>query len=142
MLNRSKFGTLSVSLLFAVTFLATIPATARGAAPILLQGDGLRIVFSNEEPGALKIALEAFKKDFVNVMGTAPIVVNEMDADTSRPEIVIINRASGGIAAPEDKARELDGFESHRVYADAFPKSFSACHPCITGLHGSRSGRT
>jgi len=102
-----------------MTLLAAIPVDARSAAPILIDGNDLRIVFSDEEPGALKIALEAFRKDFVNVMGAEPTVVNEMDADTSRPEIVIINRASGGLTAPADKARELDGFESHRIYADA-----------------------
>jgi len=113
-----KILALSLSLLFAATLLAATPANAGEPVPILLESSDLRIVFSDEESGPLKIALEAFKKDFVAVMGTEPTVVSEMDADTSRPEIVIINRASGGLSVPSGKARELDGFESHRIYAD------------------------
>jgi len=87
-------------------------------APIVLDAKNLKIVFSDKEPGSLKIALKAFRKDFASVMGTEPMVVNEMDADRSQPEIVIVNRASGTLAVPPGKARELDGFESHRIYAD------------------------
>jgi len=96
-----------------------LSASSPAPASILLESNNLKIVFSDKEPGPLKIALEAFKKDFVNVMGTEPTVVNKMDADNSQPEIVIINRASGVFAVPSDKVRPLDGFESHRIYADA-----------------------
>jgi len=114
-----KILALSLTLLFAATLFLTMPVNARELSPILLESSNLRIVFSDKESGPLKLALEAFKKDFINVMGTEPTVVNKMDADNSRTEIVIINRASGALAAPSDKTRELDGFESHRIYADA-----------------------
>ena len=58
-------------------------------------------------------------KDFVSVMGAEPTIVNEMNDDNSQPEIVIVNRASGALTVPSDKVKELDGFESHRIYADA-----------------------
>ena len=121
MLTGNKISTISLSFLFAVALLSAIPVNARSVeqAPILLERNDLKIVFSNKEPGPLKIALKAFMKDFVSVMGTEPVVVNEMDADNSQPEIVILNRASGTLAGPSGKARELDGFESHRIYADA-----------------------
>lgn len=114
-----KILALSLTLLFAATLFLTMPVNAREPSPILLESSNLRIVFSDKESGPLKLALEAFKKDFINVMGTEPTVVNKMDADNSRTEIVIINRASGALTVPSDKARELDGFESHRIYADA-----------------------
>ena len=88
------------------------------AKPINLTKHNVKIVFSEQEPGSLKIALEAFRKDFLNVMGVKPIVVNSMDTDISQPEIVIINRASGALRMPFDKTIRLDGFESHRIYAD------------------------
>jgi hypothetical protein len=79
----------------------------------------VRIVFSDEEPGPLEVALDALKKDFVKVLGAEPLVVNGMDDDISQPEIVILNRASKALRAPVDQIRKLDGFESHRIYADA-----------------------
>ena len=88
------------------------------ASAITLRGDGLHVVLSEEEPGPLKIALDALKRDLENVLGVEPVVVSETDPDTSRPEIVIVNRASGAVTVPPGKARDLDGFESHRVHAD------------------------
>jgi hypothetical protein len=85
---------------------------------IVLDGDNFRIIVSDKEPEPLKIALEALKKDFASVMGAEPVIAGRMNADKSQPEIVIINRASGLLTVPSNKARELDGFESHRVYAD------------------------
>jgi quercetin dioxygenase-like cupin family protein len=118
MLTFDKTSRFTLPLLLAVALLAALPACSKNGDPIVLEKGDLRIVFSDTEPGALKIALEAFRKDFVSVMGSEPVIVNEMDADTSTPEIVIVNRASGGLTVPPDHARELDGFESHRIYAD------------------------
>jgi quercetin dioxygenase-like cupin family protein len=119
MLTHDKTSKFSVPLLLAVLLLPGLPACANSGDSIVLDHDNLRIVFADEESGPLRIALEAFAKDFQNVMGTQPTVVDMMDADTSRPEIVIINRTSGALAVPAGKARELDGFESHRIYTDA-----------------------
>jgi hypothetical protein len=116
MSQHSKISVLPI--LIAATILLVIPTQVFAAEPLLLEGDTLKIVFSDKESGALKLALKAFKKDFVQVMGKKPTVVDEMDADTSQPEIVIVNRASGAMAVPPGKAKELDGFESHRIYAD------------------------
>ncbi|MGD9265428.1 MAG: glycosyl hydrolase 115 family protein [Lysobacterales bacterium] len=115
--HGKKSPVLSVSLLLATALLPGL-AHAEESLPVVLENNRFTIVFSDAEPGALKLALQAFRKDFVHVMGDAPAVVNEMDEDTSRAEIVIVNRASGALAVPPGKARELDGFESHRVYAD------------------------
>ncbi len=121
MLTVNKFSTRTFSLLFIAASLIISPVQANPdkPTPIVLKSSKLTIVFSDKEPGPLKIALEAFKKDFVSVLGTEPAVAGEMSADRSQPEIIIINRASGALEVPTGKARMLDGFESHRVYADA-----------------------
>jgi hypothetical protein len=120
MLKANRISTLFSSLLFAITLVSAISAQASPteAAPLIFEGTNLKIVFSELEPEPLKIALKAFKKDFVSVMSAEPTIVGEMDEDRSRPEIVIINRASGALAVPPGKVRLLDGFESHRIYAD------------------------
>ncbi len=120
MFRRNKISTIILTSLLAGTMLLGKPGIAQSgqAESIILKGNDLKIVFSNNEPGPLKIALHAFLKDFVNVMGSEPVVVSEMSADNSQPEIVIVNRASGALAVPSDKVMKLDGFESHRVYAD------------------------
>ena len=94
------------------------PLKAYDAEPIRLEKNKIRIVFSDKEPGPLKIALQALKKDFLRVMETEPVVSDTMDIDNSQPEIVIVNRGSGALQVPFNKVRTLDGFESHRVYAD------------------------
>jgi len=94
------------------------PLGAYYAEPIRLEQNHIRIVFSDKEPDPVKIAFEALKKDFMRVMGTEPEVAETMDADRLQPEIVIVNRATGTLEVPADQVRPLDGFESHRVYAD------------------------
>jgi hypothetical protein len=78
----------------------------------------LTIVISDKEDGPIKIALNALLKDFKSVMNFEPKVVDKMSAQSDVTEIVIVNRASGLLSVPSDKVLELDGFESHRVYAD------------------------
>ncbi|MCX6335668.1 MAG: glycosyl hydrolase 115 family protein [Bacteroidia bacterium] len=85
---------------------------------IRLEKNKFRIVFSDKEPEPLKIALEAFKKDFSRVMVAVPEVVEKSDKNNLIPEIVIVNRSSGALDIPLRKDKEPDGFESHRVYAD------------------------
>ncbi len=85
---------------------------------LILEKNKIRIVFSDQESGPLKIAVESLKKDLIRVMDTDPAMAGEMDRNTSHAEIVIINRASGALEVPPEIKKELDGFESHRVYAD------------------------
>jgi hypothetical protein len=121
MINNNKISNVSFLLLLAVTLLFRYSANAGQPSDkgMLFKGNDIRIVFSDEEDGPLKIALNAFLKDFVSVVGTKPSVENKIDTAISKPVIVIVNRSSGHLAVPPDKARPLDGFESHRIYADA-----------------------
>ncbi len=103
-----------------IILLVTVPIYSNSDrnGVIRLEKDKFRIVFSDKEPEPLKIALEAFKRDFSKVMGAVPAVVEISDKNNSIPEIVIVNRSSGALDVPFRKDKELDGFESHRVYAD------------------------
>ncbi len=96
-----------------------VPAIgANDSGFISLKKNNFKIVFSQNEAGPLKIALEALKNDFRRVMEFEPVVVNNVDEDSKIPEIVIVNRASGALDMPVNKNKKLDGFESHRVYTD------------------------
>ncbi len=107
-------------LFLLLTMITAIPVFAGNSDTgfIKLEKNNFKIVSSDKEPGALKIALEALKKDFDHVMGFVPDMVGETDKDKAIPEIVIINRASGALKIPNRINKELDGFESHRIYAD------------------------
>lgn len=105
-----------VLLIFLTTVVSAYP-TQKGN--ITLKPDNFKIVFSGQEPGPLIIALAALKKDFVNVMGAEPTVVERLGEGKTVPQLVIVNRGSGALSVPSNKNKELDGFESHRVYADS-----------------------
>ncbi len=120
MYKRKTFLTVFASLLLVLNFLlgCDVNKPSKSLEGISLKSNDFKVVFSDNEAGPLKIATEALKKDFVSVMGIEPEFVNEMDSDKSKPEIVIINRSSGFLTVPSDKLKKLDGFESHRIYAD------------------------
>ncbi|MCP4455064.1 MAG: hypothetical protein GY809_26685, partial [Planctomycetes bacterium] len=111
---------ISLTFLWAVVLPFAVPVQVQActAAPIRLDKGCIRIVFSDKEPAPLKIALQALRRDFRQVMDTDPAVADTMDMDTSRPEIVIVNRGSGALAVPPNRVKPLNGFESHRVHAD------------------------
>lgn len=69
-----------------------------------LTADNVTIVMSEEESGPVKLAVEALQRDFQKVLGYKPTIVSTPGI-TNGVELIINN---GG----------LDGFESHRVYAD------------------------
>ena len=113
--NKSSAFT---AFLWTLVLASAFPLGALCAEPISLEKNHIRIVFSDKEPGPVKIAFEALKKDFRRVMDTEPVVAETMNADRSQPEIVIVNRATRALEVPSDGVKPLDGFESHRVYAD------------------------
>ncbi len=119
-IHMRKICGFGLSSLFALSLLLSISGKAcvSGSEQLTLEKNKIRIVFSDQEAGPLKIALEALKKDFLSVMDTDPVLVGEMDQDKSQVEIVVVNRASGHLKVPSILQKDLDGFESHRVYAD------------------------
>jgi hypothetical protein len=87
-------------------------------ARICLEKDHIRLVYSEKEEGPLLLAVEALKKDLENVLDTKPELAGKMNSDIRQTEIVIVNRSSGNIKIPSAHQKELDGFESHRVYVN------------------------
>ena len=69
-----------------------------------LAADNVCIVMPEQESGPVKLAVEALQRDFQKVLGYKPTIVST-PGTTNGVELIITN---GG----------LDGFESHRVYAD------------------------
>ena len=85
---------------------------------VVLKKDHMKIVFSGEEDGPLKLAVNALAKDISSVMNSEPVIAGKMDRDTDVTEIVVVNASSGKVKIPSKHLKDLDGFESHRVYAD------------------------
>ena len=100
--KKNKISTVALSLLIAVLFLFAFSnnAYSTNSDPIILKKDNFKIVFSDEESGALKLAVDALRKDFVSVMGIKPQIIDEMGSDNSQLEIVIVNHSSGKTAVP------------------------------------------
>ena len=84
----------------------------------LLIDKNTRIVISDQEEAPLIMAFNAFKEDFDSVFGTEPGVFSKPNSSRSVTEIVIVNLASGKTQIQDNQLRPLDGWESHRVYAD------------------------
>ena len=107
-------------LLFAFAFLFSFNLSAKYAklGKITIKKNNFCIVFSSKEDGPLNLAFEVLQNDFLRVLGSKATVVNELNNDYSTTSIVIVNRTSGLINAPQSAERKLDGYESHRVYAD------------------------
>lgn len=113
---RMKSLLLVVSIQLITFSLNAIPIEGK---VMKLSKNELTIVFSDKEEGPIKIALNALLRDFGSVMNFEPKVLNKMSDEIDATEIVIVNRESGLLSVPSDKVLELDGFESHRVYADS-----------------------
>ena len=75
------------------------------------------IVVPQGESSQVKLAIEALQRDFQKVMGFKPAIVNTLGT-TEGIELVIVNQATDGVQVLEAQ-KELTGFESHAVYADA-----------------------
>lgn len=116
---KEKSGKVRVVLINLLLILAVfIQESCTGSNEVILKKDKIRIVISEQEPGPLKLALKALEKDFMHVMDTEPVRAGMIDGDKTMTEIVIINRASDALKVPTGLLKSLDGFESHRVYAD------------------------
>ncbi len=101
--------------LFALLILNMFQGTWLGGQ-VTLEKNNYRIVFSEKEEEPLRLALKALERDLASILGNNPVVVDTLNQDTTETEIVIINITSGHTKVPSSHLRELDGFESHRVY--------------------------
>ncbi len=83
---------------------------------LMLQKGHVTIVVPDAECSPVKLAVEALQRDFQKVLGFMPPVVSTAGT-TDGVELVVANGAVEG--SPVNSPAALDGFESHRVYADA-----------------------
>ncbi len=76
-------------LMFVLMMFLVFPISARSndAGNIKLEVNKFKIVFSDDEPEALKIALEALKKDFLNVMGSALSLFRKLTKTSRRQRL-------------------------------------------------------
>jgi hypothetical protein len=116
--NASGIKTIMLLILIQL-FTVAISANSIEGKAIQFGKKDLVIVISDKEEEPIKIALNALLRDFKGVMNFEPVVNGLMDNKVNVTEVVIVNRESALLSVPSDKVLELDGFESHRVYADS-----------------------
>lgn len=99
-----------------VAALSLLPSRRAAAADLMFDksNGGVTIEIAPDEDAPVRLAAEALCRDFGKVMGVEAEINGQANAN---PRLIVINEATGGhdgIAG----VKELDGFESHRVYAD------------------------
>lgn len=82
---------------------------------LVLRRGKFEIVIAENEAAPVRLAAQTLQRDFQTVMGFKPGLVSS-PAGKDRIEIIVVNEET---ARSTDGLRALDGFESHRVYADA-----------------------
>lgn len=93
--------------------------TFAGMDSLVLSEGGFRIVVSAEEPFPVRLAAETLQRDFRSVMDFSPSIVSVPDdGEAGITELVVVDESVPGSYPIKSVLRPLDGFESHRIYAD------------------------
>ncbi len=100
----------------ALFLVSSYPVLAKDE--IMLQAGKFSIILSDKEPSALKLAVETLRRDFLNVTGTKPSLQSKLSAKDESPVLVVVNRETNGLKLALEGMPPLEGFESHRVWAD------------------------
>lgn len=103
---------------FVFSFLLSCVCSCTSAHPFTLDPGELKIVLADDEPQALRLAVETLCEDFEKVTGKTPEIVSSLDSAAGHCALVVVNRESNAIGLPAEQLRPLDGFESHRVWLD------------------------
>jgi len=108
---------------FALLLLAIMPAVhAYSSEQLTLESGNCWIRVSSQESSQVLLAVQALQKDFKKVLGYTPSIFRT-DGDRTGYRIVIINEATENSKTFISELKELDDFESHRVYVDATSNS-------------------
>lgn len=115
-MNRKLFGCFAAGLLtFALTIVGAAEAVAKQAS-LVLKKDNFRIVMAQDEESPVRLAVATLQEDFQKVMGWMPPI---SDAPGQKGiDIVVVNESLSNPVVALSGLKALDGFESHRVYAD------------------------
>ncbi len=98
--------------------LAAVAGAMAKPAGMTLKKDNFRIVVAEDEVEPVKLAVETLRRDFHRVMHFIPEVADKTGTQAGI-EIVVVNESLEHPVVDVAGLRPLDGFESHRVYADA-----------------------
>ncbi|UKK51672.1 glycosyl hydrolase 115 family protein [Prevotella sp. E13-17] len=85
---------------------------------LTLAKGNVTIIVPEEECSQVKLAVEALQRDFEKVLGFRPEIASTA-GQTSGVELLVANMSTKGVEQLLPEAKETDGYESHRVYADA-----------------------
>ena len=85
---------------------------------LTLAKGNVTIIVPEEECSQVKLAIEALQRDFEKVLGFRPEIASTA-GQTSGVELLVANMSTKGVEQLLPEAKETDGYESHRVYADA-----------------------
>lgn len=112
---------------FILLLLLLLPAVSSSIAQE--SGNGINIENGNawiqvpsSEKSQVVLAVQALQKDFKKVLNFTPAIVRT-SSTREGVRIVVVNEENPDGQALIDNPRELDGFESHRVYVDAASNS-------------------
>ena len=121
MLHFSLFKLREMKLIFLFMFLiafASLSLADDENNTISIEKDNVWIRVSSSEKSQVMLAVQALQKDFRKVMSFTPEIVKSSETKDGL-RIVVINDDTPDSRAFIDSPRELDDFESHRVYVDA-----------------------
>lgn len=103
-------------ILFFLPIVALICAQESGGN-IVIEKDNAWIRVPANEKSQVMLAVQALQKDFKKVMNFTPAIVQSGETGTGL-RIVVVNDENPDGRALIDNPRDLDDFESHRVYVD------------------------
>ncbi len=111
-------NSISIRLLACLFCFSVVCQFVVGANPVVLKKNGVTVVIAENEDEPIKRAVGDLNRDFVKVLRTSPLVRNSITKGKS-VQIIVVNEASGAFQVDKNKLKELDGFESHRIYVVA-----------------------
>lgn len=86
---------------------------------LILRPGNFALVVPDGECGPVRLAAETLSRDFEKVMGYRPEVRKQPATGQGFIDLVVANEATAACHSLVPADKQLDGFESHRVYADA-----------------------
>ena len=111
-MKKLLYSLLSVIVCF-MAFTQKVSAVENG---IVLSPGNFSILIQENECGPVRLAAEALSRDFGKVTGFSPSLLSS--GEETSVQLVVVNEATEGSEGLLALKKDLDGFESHRVYAD------------------------
>lgn len=104
--------------LVLILFSNTIFAEKSSTKDLLLKKNDFCILLDSKAPEPLKLAVRSLVRDFGKVTGGEPHVVNSREEAAGQSTLVVLDKSANPNDSVWKHLPPLDGFESHRVFAD------------------------